>query len=303
MKPKTFSTIFLITVFVSLSCQFISFSQDSKRKPLSTESVASNPLTTQTPTEGIASLGELSYKDRPDDNPDKYQIHVLYVVPKDFTDTTRYFDGSIEDDMLSMNKWFYEQTDGQAFVLDTYQGKLDVTYIQLPVTDEEFFIEAAKKYENEPNITMMQLISHGMEDYFYQMDELPLKPRKLYVAYFEISKVSDCGWSQSGKGYLVAKVFPSAYNVRDNINCSEDGSKMEYTIAHEIIHLLGFPSEYTCYSHPVDGGAHIFDPNSPDDIMGIGVYGQHPVLDPEHDDYFLIEKSCLDLADTPYLYP
>ncbi|MBC7879451.1 MAG: hypothetical protein H7Y59_19965 [Anaerolineales bacterium] len=295
---------FLLLILMALACQTIM--PVPTATPLVEPTQTNTPITTPTPiltpTEIPAPIGELSYSDRPDNHPDKYQIHVLYVVPNGFNDTERYFDGSIDESMELMNEWFAEQTSGRSFILDTYQGNLDITYIPLPVTEDEI-LEYAKneygKYDLEVDGT--RFLSEAMEDYIYQMKEFPLKPRKLYVAYFEISQAYTCGWSQSGKGYLIAKVFPSAYSVRDKIDCID--YLWENVIAHEIIHLLGFPSSYSCFSHPDDDGAHVFDPETPDDILRGGVYSENPVLDPNHDDYYLIDKPCLDLADTPYLSP
>jgi hypothetical protein len=272
------------------------------------------PITTPTPilppTEVPAPLGELSFSDRPDDHPDKYQIHVLYVVPMDFYDTKRYFDGSIDENMKLMNEWFADQTDGRSFILDTYQGSLDITYIQLPATEDEI-AEYAKNEHRKYDLEFdgIQYLHYAIEDYIYQMEDLPFEPRKLYVAYVEFSLAYTCSDAQSGKGYLVAKVFPSAYSLYHKVNCSYFSSQSlddkygvwESITAHETIHLLAIPAA-SCPSNGIDANYHIEDPETPDDIMGAGMYSENPVLDPNHDDYYLTDKPCLDLADTPYLY-
>jgi hypothetical protein len=53
------------------------------------------------------------------------------------------------------------------------------------------------------------------------------------------------------------------------------------------------------------GEDHINDPLYPNDIMSsnFGLYDQNPVLDPNHDDYYLLNSNCPDLAESPFLDP
>ena len=303
-------SVILFSVYVLTAC--------SLEKNASTILHLYTPVPTATPTliptvtPVPAPIGQLSFVDRPDDYPGFYQVHVLYVVPKDFLSTTRYLDGSIDESMRLVNEWFASQKDGQFFVFDTYQGKLDITYIPLSVTEDEILEYTKEKYgKYNSEISGLVNLSVAMEDFIYQLDEWSFASRKVYVAYFEISKSHVCGNGRSGYGYLVATLFPSAYSLRDQIDCSEfsdqslDGIRgvWENIIAHEIIHVLGVPGYSSCPKHPDGDGAHILDPETPDDIMGSGMYSENPVLDPNHDDYYMIDKTCFDLADSPYLYP
>jgi hypothetical protein len=299
-----------LTIMATLACQTVS------RLPelvFATAMPSHTPATESTPNGQVDPLRDLSYADRPDDFPDQYQIHVFYVVPKNFTDTTRYFDGSIDENMRLMNTWFADQTGGRSFTLDTYQGSLDITYIPLPATEEELFDHAKSEYgKYDVEFDGKQYLSTALEDYLYQMKPRPFQPRKIYVAYVEISQAYRCGTSQSGYGFLVAKVFPGAYSLQDAIDCEDSSSQWrdgetgywEHLLAHEVIHLLGFPngSQSACSSHRTEDLLHIFDPQTPNDIMEQYI-GENPVLDPNHDDYYLLDKPCLDLADSPYLSP
>ena len=60
----------------------------------------------------IAPPGGHSNYDRPDDSPGKYQIHILYVVPKGFEYPIRDLDGSIDEQISLVNEWFASQADG-----------------------------------------------------------------------------------------------------------------------------------------------------------------------------------------------
>src|SRR5690349_16011767 len=126
-----------------LACQFVS---DLPALILTTPTSTLTPTPAFTPTPVVASLDELSYSDRPDDDPDKWMIHVLYVVPEDFTDTTHYFDGSIDESIRLVNEWFFEQTDGKSLAFDMYEGQLDITYVPIPLLDDEIVWGAREDY-------------------------------------------------------------------------------------------------------------------------------------------------------------
>lgn len=72
--------------------------------------------------------------DQPDDEPDAYQVHVLYVEPADREATPRLDeDGTIRHSVAAWNAWVAHKTDGAAIRLDTCDGILDVTHVKLPL--------------------------------------------------------------------------------------------------------------------------------------------------------------------------
>ncbi len=132
----------------------------------------------------------------------------------------------------------------------------------------------------------------------------------MYVAYYEVSQAYICGDS-AGAGKRIIGMYPSAYSLRDLSSCAAISDRSldnergvwEHLLVHEIIHSLGFANR--CSSHVVEGDIHIDDPETPNDIMGtkLGLYAANPELDPNHDDYYLTDLTCPDLADSPFLEP
>lgn len=71
--------------------------------------------------------------DLPDDHPDAYQLHVLYVEPADRTATAPLdTDGSIRRSLAAAQAWFAARTGGAALRFDTANGVVDITYVKLP---------------------------------------------------------------------------------------------------------------------------------------------------------------------------
>jgi hypothetical protein len=224
----------------------------------------------------------------------------------------RDLDGSIEESLRLMNDWFADQTGGRSFVLDTYQGRLDITYMPIPLTEQGLLDYTYKTYYGQYNkgFSESNYLSYALEDFVYHANLPIFKQEKLYLAYFEISKAYTCGEYGSTRSAHVAVVYPSAFSLRDQINCSIYSNEVgdntrgiwENILAHEVIHSLGFV-EYGCALNGTPDH-HVEDPETPDDIMGIGMYSDNPVLDPNHNDYYEKHRPyCADLADSPYLYP
>ena len=147
-------------------------------------SVANDKAVTNVTT--VIPIGERSYTDRPDDFPGDYQVHVLYVLPADARDQRRDLDGAINKSIEVMNNWLYEQSDSSQIRFDTYQGQLDVTFIQLEMNSEEFYQTAVTKY-GEAHFIRDVLEEELSKTGIFQAG-------KIYVALFEIDKhPSTCG--------------------------------------------------------------------------------------------------------------
>ncbi len=262
----------------------------------------------------IALLGDHSYRDRPDDMPGQYQIHVLYVVTKDFDYTVRDLDGSINRQIELVNDWFSDQTNGSTLRFDTYEGSLDITLVILPVKESELFSYVLKNYEQyDANYHGFIFLHNALEDWLNITNQTTpfFSPGKLYLTYFESSMSYVCGDGPTAKSRIIG-VYPGAHNLRDKNECAAFLGKdhhdlpgvWEHILAHEIIHALGFPS--ACAKNLDVDHVHIFDPFAQNDIMGTnpGIYDPHPVLDPNHDDYYMTNNpACPDLADSPFLNP
>lgn len=273
------------------------------------------PTTERMPeTNPIARLGIHSYYDRPDDFPGLYQFHVLYVVTEDFKYTTRDLDNSIKEETKLVNEWFSSQTNGKTLRLDTYQGQLDITFIILPLTETELFSYTAQNYGKfDPTFHGLIYLHYALEDWLEKANGISpfLFPGKIYITFSESSLAYVCG-DGPVNGSRIVGLYPNAYNLRDQNDCSaflgarkqDQRGVWENILAHEMIHALGFPS--SCASNLDEDKVHINDSVNKNDIMGtdLGIYDQNPVLDPNHNDYYLMNSpSCPDLSQSPFLSP
>jgi hypothetical protein len=266
------------------------------------------PSPQPTPTEIPAPLGERSYKDRPDDLPGLYQIHLLYVLPADATDQNRDLDGKINKTVEVVNEWFLEQSGGSKVRFDTYQGELDITFIQLDMTSADFHEASAATYGGP------YWVRDVLETTLTNMDIF--QPGKLYVAMFEIGKqtvaCADAAHPPDLMGRL-AGLYPSAVldSGWDCVNepFGEGVTFADMGVIHEIVHLLGFAS--ACGKNPTsrDNLSHTGDFNN--DLMWAPAGNSTEFwdtdrmqLDPGNDDYFKHSiQGCLDLATSAFLDP
>ncbi len=279
------------------------------QKTNSTPTVVPAPTVTATPSP----LGQHSYTDRIDDHPLEYQFHVLYVINADTQNAVRDIDGSIDENVRLMNEWFASQSNGATFRFDTYKQELDITLITLPITEAGMFDYVERQYsQHDLRFDGMVFLHDGLEDWLERLNQIRpfMQTGKIYVAYYEISKSFTCGDS-AGAGKRVIGMYPSAFSLRDNGACAAAADQSldnerglwEHILGHEIIHSLGFAN--SCATHAIQKDIHIDDPATPTDIMGIrqGLYAADPVLDPNHDDYYMTDFDCPDLANSPFLEP
>lgn len=76
--------------------------------------------------------------DRPDDDPNSAQLKFIYVVPSFATDRARDTSGEISRFAFQINEWWANQNAGFGLRLDTFGGALDVGYLPVPMTKEEW---------------------------------------------------------------------------------------------------------------------------------------------------------------------
>jgi len=269
------------------------------------KTLASLPPPTSAP---VAPLGERSYTDRPDDTPGMYQVHFLYVLPADGTDYQRDQDGKINITVDTVNEWFAGQTGGSTIRFDTYQGELDITFVQLDMKGQQVIDASVAQYGGEywiRDVLEVELLKMGL-----------FQPGKIYVSMFEISNhPSTCADAAHPPDLMgrMAGLYPSAV-LDDGYNCASEalGSGASYAdmgVIHEIVHLLGFAS--SCGSHPTSAEnlSHTGDDNAdlmwaPDATSTLGWDTDRMVLDPGNDDYYNHSiPNCPDLADSAFLDP
>jgi hypothetical protein len=272
--------------------------------------VVYQPTPIPTPTFGPAiQTDERATGDRPDDFPGLYQVHFLYVLPSDSRDLQRDTNGRINKTVLADNKWFEEQSGGSKIRFDTYQGQLDVTYIQLDITSQQVYDSAVALY--------------GSPDFIRDILEAKLiktnvfQPGKIYVAMFDISKVGHTCADAAHPPELMGRLsglYTSAV-LSDGYHCSDEhfGEGNSYTdlgVIHEVVHLLGFASACGKNHANSDNTSHTGDDNrdlmwAPKDSNSKLFWDtNHMLLDPGNDDYFNNSTAkCPDLSRSVFLDP
>jgi hypothetical protein len=232
-------------------------------------------------------------RDLPDDHAGP-QVHVMYVVPGDGVDARRDVDGSIERSVASSNGWLRRASGGTAFRLDTCEGRLDVTFVELE--EKEVDIAARTPYVRDRIQTL--LIEQGI-----------VEPSKLYAIYYEGSTTQSCGaasWPPTLPGQVVALFLrgtpagarPCVENVLGG--AVETPAYLEFAMLHELFHAVGGAPE-CAPNHTLAG--HVSD--DPADLMYAGTEEWRPsLLDRGGDDYFRHGRpGCLDVASSAFLEP
>jgi hypothetical protein len=237
----------------------------------------------------IAVLGERTTSDRSDEQTDRRQVHVMYVIPSDGVDEHLDQSATIDTSLKIANEWLKTQTGGKGLRLDTYgSGKLDVTFLKLTKTDDE--MKAAGG--NVRSKLEYQLLANG----FTSVD-------KVYLVYYG-GGGDGCGrgaWPPLVPGNVGALYVGAAACVTQPYAASgQPPGFLEYLAVHEALHVLGFVAP--CAPHQTDSG-HASD--SPQDIMYSGPQGWQPsTLDVNHDDYYgSAIPGCRDLANSAFLEP
>jgi hypothetical protein len=261
---------------------------------------SATPLPTATPTP--APIGERAYFDRTDDYEGEYQLHVVYALFQDDDDLHRDTDGSIARSVNLANEWFKEQTDGSTLRFDTYEGELDITFVQFESTAKdalENYREVYDTYHVEYNLVI--------EDFYidYIVDELAsqafYQKGKYYIFYLEEKHPNNCGFSfhSNFPGVFFLGTTDCGYG-RLGVDAYAWGT--EFVMLHEVLHGIGFTPE--CAPHNVTDNPHHVNDSSIDLMYPYAGAGQQMVLDLGHDDYFKHGiEGCADLANSAFLEP
>ena len=220
--------------------------------------------------------------DRPDDFAGP-QVHVLYVVAADVADRELDTGGEVGASVESWQRWLRGQTGGRGIRLDTYQGRLDVTFFRLAATSAAAALL--------PIATIGAALSAAGFS----------SPDKIYAVYYDGASTASCG---NGGG-----AYPSVYltgsDSRSSSSCigpsgTSPPSYLDFSLLHELVHSLGYVP--ACAPHATST-QHADD--SPLDLMwGNGPWAslEGMQLDVGHDDYFdAFLPGCPDLAGSRYL--
>lgn len=234
-------------------------------------------------------------QDMPDQYND-YQVHVVYAVPKGETDrgkdVTNYFTNSID----SWNHWLYVETAGREVKFDVYNGKLDITYVQLPHTDKEYSQLGTEK------ITQISAdVSAALGG---------LKPNKKYMVYLEGGRQYDSSYVSCGDTKLNSQVVVQyllgdpkgavCFQGRDFASSpTVEPRYLDYIMLHELVHSEGGVSN----TAPDASKNHVTD--DPRDLMALtGNFDGWKILDVNKSNYYNINglpAGIYNFATSKYL--
>lgn len=234
-----------------------------------------------------------STADRADDFPG-YQIHVMYVLPSDGTDTNLDTNGAIASSVAAAQKWFVAQTRGaRRLRFDTSNGQLDISFLRLARTDAE--IASSGAYVRDQ--IQSEINAAGFNH-----------PEKIYAVYYGGSSTYACGggaWPPTLAGNVVALYLrgrpPGARPCAGNglATSADVPGYWEFSLIHEFLHTLGAVAD--CAPHHTRAG-HVSD--DPRDLMYAGDKPWRPsMLDVGNDDYFSHSTACLDVAKSVFIDP
>jgi hypothetical protein len=219
--------------------------------------------------------GNRAVRDQPDDDRNPHQLHLLYVLPAGATDRQLDTDGTITRSALAALEWL-EAESGRTLRLDTRNGSPDITFVRLDRTDAQF-----REHENPVALIEWLLVAQGH-----------IQPNKLYAAYYA-GHYTDCAAAPRPPLTLgqVAVLAVGDAHCGQPLGANADLDHWEFTLIHEIFHLLGGVPDNT--PHAVSGG-HLLD-NSHKDLMSDGSWDLPAILDRGRDDYWGHGQS--DYAD------
>ena len=125
------------------------------------------PVAEQTCLADVPAIADRSLVDRPDDVSGP-QLHAVFAIPADGTDTRIDINGQLQTEMEVAQRWLQEQT-GRCMRMDTFQGALDVTFVQFSRTNQQMrddpdFVDQTVELEFE---------ARGLDN-----------PEKVYVVYY-----------------------------------------------------------------------------------------------------------------------
>ena len=249
--------------------------------------------------------------DQPDDSAQEYQVHLMYVLPKDGTDRNLDTNGTIATSVSAWQNWLCNQTNGKTMKLDTYKGVLDVTFVRLDATDNTIATGADLKVKTtgpREGYIVFDLRTHlkalGFKD-----------PHKLYAIYYDGSaNFNTCGGTDilhTAAIFLHGRVQMNRDWDCDTNTFTTDFTKpgyLDFAMLHEIIHTQGFV--LSCAPHHAD--YHVLDSNYDLLYSNRGIPDGKPwgggdellkiVLDYNHDDYYDANiPNCPDLKDSAFL--
>jgi len=228
-------------------------------------------------------------EDCPDDS-NLPQIHLLYAIPSNGPDLNLDQNGSIRASVASAQSWLANEPGGSRLRFDTCQGELDITFVRLPRTEQEY--SAFGEYL--PEQIEYDLWSAGFS-----------APNKLYAAYYS-GRLEKCGQGPQPPDLPgnVVVLAPKTLHCQEAFPASSPPSTWEFTLIHEVFHALGAVS--------TDAPDHCDDPKCapghvnkpPHDLMSAPDWKFPSLLDDGRNDYWgHSNPAFVDVSKSEFLDP
>jgi len=227
------------------------------------------------PTSGAASLVR-STLDRPDEV-SGFQIHLIYVVTKDGVDEQRDLNGQIDTWVNESQTWL-QNNSGHQLIFDSYQGQVDVTFLQSKYTKSELCFDTCDTL-------------YKLADEIRAQDPNLAASKTLYFNLSEMLHPGYCGWAH-GFGNL-SLGFSKGENCNSPYSVSVRGlSSPAKTLIHELFHTFGVAHVCSNESDIMIGSPEC-NTNSPS-------FGQvRTTLDLSHKNYLGGDLADIDISKLP----
>ncbi|MDF1502180.1 Ig-like domain-containing protein [Roseisolibacter sp. H3M3-2] len=232
--------------------------------------------------------------DRPDDflGP---QVHVLYLVPADGVDLGLDSVPTLATSLASAQNWLAARTEGRRLRLDTYEGRLDVSFVRLRRTGAQLRAFSLGMHDS----VAAEVRARGFD-----------RADRIYLAYYEGTHVYACGlshWPPLVPGRLSTLFLEGVHDTPQRCGdrrfataAGAPAGYLEFAALHEILHALGIVGErapdYAAWAHVG---------NDPRDLMYTGPLPWTPaVVDAARRNYFNpagLPAGQPNLATSPYV--
>ncbi len=231
------------------------------------------------------SATDRSTHDQPDDHHLPHQLHLLYVVPAGGTDRQLDTNGTIAQSAQHALDWL-NTAGGRTLRLDTRNGHPDITFVQLDRTDQQI-----QSHSVPVSFIEWQLVARGH-----------IQPNKLYAAYYQ-GHYPPCAAAPQPPltpGQVAVLAIGDA-SCGAPLSAHSGLDHWEFTLIHEVFHLLGAVPSNT--PHAIGSDGHLLD-NHHKDLMSDGSWDLPPILDRGHDDYWNHNKPDYpDLSRSVFMAP
>lgn len=206
-----------------------------------------------------------------------YQIHVVYVVPKGTADLKYDTNGFLDSMSKDAQRWLREKTNNQ-LKIDTYQGQLDVTFLQSRYSASELCKDGCDT---------LALLAEELQ----QQDSSIDGSKTIYFNFSEPLDENTCGWALNTSALALGHSSAGSCN-RYSALTKAGITDVAETFIHEIFHTYGV--DHVC------GDNSELMIGSPECKIDTNLFGQIKVtLDTSRSNYFGGNKAGVDVLKLP----